>query len=407
MRAAYLFLILATCVLFSEGQTTPVELKNGDKAPAFVLNMKQGGIQGYSMPYLNRIVLLHFWSSSVKKSRASHKSMMRMFNKYKSALYRNADGFDIIAIAVQSDKTAWNEAIEEDSLDVVNGIAPRSYNDEVCRKYGINVLPTDVLIDEKGNVIAVNPSLRDLEYILDERKSFQVLRKNITGTIAETDNSTSFLRGGNLFLLNSYGDSIARTGVSPAGVFTINEIKLSQDFVLKVETDLNPSQNMDFSIYTERGEKVVTASPKMGELMYRIPVSLMEKLQEYDGENPTNGGIEQIEVIKALQFKPNGLGLLPKDEKEMEAIVSMMQKNKALSVDVIAHVNTKTDAAQANNLTKNQAATVRTFLMSKGIAATRIRTSFKGNTQPREKCAPCNEEQLKKNSRVEFRLVKG
>lgn len=405
MKQVSLFFIFLSCFGLLNAQTTPVGLKNGDKAPAFVLNMKQGGIQGYSMPYLNRIILLHFWSSTVKKSRASHKPLMRLFNKYKNAMYRNADGFDIIAIAVQSDKNAWNDAITEDSLDVVNGIATRSYNDDVCKKYGINSLSTDVLIDENGVVIAINPSIKDLEYILDERKSFQVVRKNITGTFAETDNSTSFLRGGNLYLLNSYGDSIARTSISPAGVFTINEIKLNQDFVMKVETDLNPSQNMDFSVYTMHGEKIATASPKMGELVYQIPAAAMEKLQEDDGENPT-GGIEQIEVIKSLQFKPNGLALLPKDEKELESIVSMLQKNKGLSVDITAHTNSKIESSQANTLTKNQAATVRTFLMSKGIAATRIRTAFKGSTQPREKCTPCTEEQLKKNARVEFKLVK-
>ncbi len=391
----------------TKAQTTPIELKVGDKAPAFVLTMQQGGIQGYSMPYLNRIVLVHFWSSTVKKSRAYHKPLMRLYSKYKNALYRNAEGFDIIGVAVQSDKGAWNEAIKADSLEITNGVAPRSYNDEVCKKYGVNALPSDFLIDESGTIISINPNMRDLEFILDERKNFQVVRKNITGTIAETDNSTAFLRGGSLFLLNSYGDSIAKSGVSPAGVFTINDIKLNQDFVLKIETDLNPSQNMEFSIYTSRGEKAFTVAPKVGELIYLIPSSSIGKLIEDDSEEGSSGeGIGQIEVIKSLQFKPNGLGLLPKDEKELEAIVSMLQKNKALVADVTTHLNTKTEASLANTVTKNQANTVRAYLMSKGIAATRIRTAFKGQSQPRENCTPCTEEQLKKNSRVEFKLYK-
>ena len=392
---------------FAKAQTAPIELKVGDKAPAFVLNMQQGGIQGYSMPYLNRIILIHFWSSTVKKSRAYHKPLMRLYSKYKNALYRYADGFDIIGIAVQSDKSAWLEAIKADSLEITNGVAPRGYNDDVCKKYGVNTLPSDILIDETGTIIFINPTMRDLEFILDERKNFQVIRKNITGTIAETDNSTSFLKGGKLFLLNQYGDSIAKSGVSQAGVFTINDIKLNQDFVLKIEADLNPAQNMEFSIYTSRGEKAFTAAPKMGELVYLIPSSSIEKLIEDDSEDGSgNGGIEQIEVIKSLQFKPNGLGLLPKDEKELDAIVSMLQKNKALVADITTHLNNKTEASAASNITKNQANTVRTFLMSKGIAATRIRIAFKGQSQPREKCAPCTEEQLKKNTRVEFKLYK-
>lgn len=398
-------LIFAANLLIA--QQAPVTLKTGDKASGFVLTQQMGAVQGYSIPYMNRLVLLHFWSSTVKKSRQQHHQLARFYSKYKNALYRNVDGFEIITVAVQSDKNAWAEAIAEDSMTTfVNGIASRSYNDEICKKYGVNQLPVDFLIDETGTVIAVNPGLRELEYMLDERKNFQVVRKNITGTLAETDNSTSFLRGGNLYLFNNYRDTIAKTTISPAGVFTINDLKLNQDFVIRVETDLNPSQNMDFSIYTSRGEKAYTASPQKGELIFKIPASGVEQLIEDEEGGTTNGGIGQIEVIKSLQFKPNGLGLLPKDEKELEPIVSMMLKNKALIAEVSTHVNSKTAAAQANTVTKNQAQSIRAFLQSKGINPVRIRTSFKGQSQPREKCAPCSEEQLRKNSRVEFKLVK-
>lgn len=398
-------------VLFINGifsaQTATPELKVGDKAQGFTLNQKLGAVQGYSMPYLNRIVWVHFWSSTVQKSRINHRQLARLYDKYKSALYRNADGFEIIAIAVQSDKTAWAEALQNDSITAfINGIATRSYNDEVCKKYNVTQLPNDFLIDENGVIIAINPNLRELEYILDERKNFQVVRKNITGTIAETDNSTSFLKGGNLFLLNNYGDSITKTTVSPGGVFTINDLKLNQDFVIKIETDLNPSQNMAFSIYTAKGEKIVTTNPKIGDLTYLMPAPVINQLIEGDEDEENSGGIEQIEVIKVLQFKANGLGLLPKDEKELETIVNLMQKNKALVVELTTHLSTKTERTLANTITNNQAQSLRTFLINKGILAARIRTNYKGQTQPREKCAPCTDEQHKKNTRVEFKLTK-
>lgn len=405
MKYSLLILIFTAHLLTAQQPT--VELKTGDKAPGFVLTQQMGAVQGYSMPYLNRIVLLHFWSSTVKKSRNSHHQLARFYSKYKNALYRSVDGFEIITVAVQSDKNAWSEALTEDSMAAfVNGIASRGYNDEICKKYGVNQLPADVLMDETGTIIAINPGLRELEYILDERKNFQVIRKNITGTFAETDNSTAFLRGGNLYLFNNYGDTIAKTTISPAGVFTINDLKLNQDFNIRVQTDLNPSQNMDFSIYTARGEKAFTSSPQNGELLFKVPASGMEKLIEDEDGTSAGGGIDQIEVIKSLLFKPNGQGLLPKDEKELEPIVSMMLKNKALIADISTHVNSKVNSAQATGITKNQAQSIRAFLISKGIASGRIITSFKGQTQPREKCAPCTEEQLKKNSRVEFRLYK-
>ena len=107
-------------------------IKPGDKAPSFVLNLPKSSTQGFSMPYMGRIVLLHFYSTSVAKSTFYNKPYNKLAKRYKDAIYKGAEGFEAIEIAVQSDKGAWNEAILNDSLtNVINGIAFRSYNDEI------------------------------------------------------------------------------------------------------------------------------------------------------------------------------------------------------------------------------------------------------------------------------------
>ena len=44
-------------------------LKIGDKAQPLVLNNNQNTLQSITFPYINKIVLIHFWSSSVSKSK--------------------------------------------------------------------------------------------------------------------------------------------------------------------------------------------------------------------------------------------------------------------------------------------------------------------------------------------------
>ncbi|MBK7817968.1 MAG: hypothetical protein IPJ60_10820 [Sphingobacteriaceae bacterium] len=173
-RGSIILLILFCFVLIAQEPT----IKIGDRAQSFVLNMPKNSMQGFTMPYMGRIVLLHFYSTSVEKSMFYNKPFDRLAKRYKNAMYKGAEGFVVLEIAVQSDKTAWNEAVTKDSLvNVTNGIAVRGYNDELCKKYGITSLPTDIIVDEKGVVIAINPKITIIEEILDDKKNFQPVKK--------------------------------------------------------------------------------------------------------------------------------------------------------------------------------------------------------------------------------------
>ena len=177
-------------ILGGFSQTDSLLIKPGKQAPSFILNVQANTIQSFTMPYMRKIVLLHFWSSNVKKSRVVNRYLNRLSDRYKNAQYRNADGFEILSIAVQTDKNAWKEAITLDTLvNFTHGIAIRGYNDEVCKKYGVTSLPTDVLIDDQGLVIAVNPTMTELENILDDRKNIQPIKKDIVGTLARPNSS--------------------------------------------------------------------------------------------------------------------------------------------------------------------------------------------------------------------------
>src|SRR5207253_9328885 len=100
--------------------------KPGATAPSFVLNLPENTIESYQMPHMRRIVLLHFWSSNVIKSRSANKFLNRLAERYKNSVYRNADGFEIIYIAVKTYKYSWADAIKNDTLtNFTHGIAMR------------------------------------------------------------------------------------------------------------------------------------------------------------------------------------------------------------------------------------------------------------------------------------------
>lgn len=405
----YSWLIIFVFVISTSLAQTPT-IKAGDNALPFVLNLPNNGMQGFSMPYMNKVVLLHFYSTNLSKSTFYNKPFNRLAKRYKNAIYRTGDGFEVVSIAVQSDKSAWMEGIKYDTLnDVINGIAVRGYNDDVCKKYGITSLPTDILIDEKGVVAAVNPKITLIEDILDSKKNFQPVKKDVVGTLAYSSNSSDFYKYAKLYLFNAYGDSIARTITDDKGKFTFSEIKLNQDFILKVDNGADIMVSDPIAIYNYKGEKVMESKTAENGFVFYIPSNFSHKITDGYDDGTMEGRIDQIDINKHLTFKPGGMELSPKDEIELKSILESLNKNKSLMVDVTGHASTKLNSAAALTLSAKHANAVKNYLVKKGVTSNRIKVYSRGNEEPLNDCRPpqtCPDAEHAKNQRIEFRIYK-
>lgn len=385
-------------------------IKLGDKAPSFVLTLPLNSTQGFSMPYQGRVVLLHFYSTSMSKSTFYNKPFNRLVKRYKDAMYRSAEGFEVVAVAVQSDKSAWMDGIKNDTLNqVVNGIAVRGYNDDICKKYGINSLPTDILIDENGIVIGINPKITVVEDVLDSKKNFQPVKKDAIGTIALSSNSSDFYKFAKVYLFNAYGDSIARTITDDKGGFIFSEVKFNQDFIIKVDNGADILVSDPIAIFNAKGERIIESKTAEGGFVFYIPSNLSHKFISTDDDAALEGKIDQVDVTKHLTFKNAGAELSPKDEFEMKSIIEILTKNKSLSIDVTGHASTKLDPKLAQTNALKHANVVKAYLIKKGVSINRIKTFSKGNSEPLNDCRPpqtCADEEHIKNQRMEFRIFK-
>ncbi len=406
-KIVIIFFILFFAGLKAQNEFTI--LKPGDKAPGFVVN-QQNAQQSFNMPYLNSAVLLHFWSTSVPESKKKNRALNRMAGRYKSAIYKTADGFELVGIAVQSDKKAWAEDIQNDSLNNFNNcIAQKGFNDDVCKKYGITSLPADVLIDEKGYVIALNPKITLIEDLLDEKKNFVPLKKDIKGTIGHSSSKDDFIKYGKLYLFDAYYDSISSTIINAEGIFSFYDIKLNQDFILKTHNQINIVTTDPLAVYNDLGENICEGKTTSDGFVFYIPSNKSYKLTEDNVEMALNGTVSQINVVKNLIFANNGGALTPKDEQELQPLLNMLKKNKNLVIDLTAHTDSKPDARSAMDLTTKQAKTVKDFFIKKGIDASRINTFSKGKSEPRKVCkahTDCLDTDHKQNRRIEFVVSK-
>ncbi len=407
MRLGFTYLLLIGLIFSVSGQTTSL-IKPGEKAPPFVLNKGENTIQGITIPYLNKIVLLYFWNNTTPGARKGNVFLKRVFDKYADADFINAEGFEVISIAVQSNQTSWKETIQNDSLNsFIHGIAPKGVSeDDVCMKFGVTKIPTTILIDETGEVIMINPRMADLENYLDNKKNVHPQKKDIYGMFALSSSLIDKVRFSKVYLFNGYGDSLAYTRTNENGVFTFHDLKLNQDLVLKLDNQMDIITSDPSALYNTKGELLIKGRTHAGGFVFDLPAKLLSQLQLADSSLNTVSPLE-ITVTKYLEFKGYDQGLSVTDEKELKGVLSTLDKNKKSILEIAVHSDSKQDEKTSKNLTDKQARMLKGYFQSKGIQQNRMRVISFGSTQPSIACNPsCSDEEHKKNKRVEFTILK-
>lgn len=112
--------------------------------------------------YLGKITLVDFWASWCGPCRAKHPDLIKLKNKFKNA------NFDILSISIDNNKENWLKAIEKDNLFWTNLL---DLEKEVNNKLGIQGIPFNYLIDEKGFVLGINLPIEQIERILKGKVS--------------------------------------------------------------------------------------------------------------------------------------------------------------------------------------------------------------------------------------------
>lgn len=108
-------------------------------------------------------------------------------------------------------------------------------------------------------------------------------------------------------------------------------------------------------------------------------------------------------TINNLFFELNKAILTPESEPELRRIVSVLNDNKSLAIEISGHTDNTGSDEFNNKLSLDRADAVKTYLLNAGIDSKRIQTKGYGKTKPKESNE--TEEGRAANRRVEFVIL--
>ena len=134
----------------------------GMEAPDIALPDRDGKERRLS-DLRGKVVLVDFWASWCRPCRMANPHVVRLYQQYKER------GFEVYSVSLDNNREAWLRAIEADGLEWPNHVSDlRGWSSAGGKLYGISSIPSTVLVDAEGTIVARNLQGNALEEKLKE-----------------------------------------------------------------------------------------------------------------------------------------------------------------------------------------------------------------------------------------------
>jgi peroxiredoxin len=96
-----------------------------------------------------KVIVLQFWSAGDRNSRFQNQALAELYNKYKSK------GLEIYQVSVDTDRSVWLSAIEQDGLSWTN-VGDMNGSIAAVHAYNIQSIPANYILDRERRIVAKN-----------------------------------------------------------------------------------------------------------------------------------------------------------------------------------------------------------------------------------------------------------
>jgi thiol-disulfide isomerase/thioredoxin len=171
IRKNWTWIVLAMIVIYFIGRYFYKQPKyiNGASAPDFAGQMYDDSSMKLS-DLKGQYVLLDFWGSWCGPCVAEAPDLKKIYDTFHGKSFKDAKGFEIVSVGIESDKERWLLAIQKLNLNWRYHVSDfQNLDSPIAKQYGVRVIPTKFLLNTEGVIIGVNQSLADIETVLTSK----------------------------------------------------------------------------------------------------------------------------------------------------------------------------------------------------------------------------------------------
>lgn len=132
----------------------PVEI--GTVAPNFSAPNPDGKVVSLNESK-GKVTIIDFWASWCKPCRQENPNMVALYKQYHSK------GLNIVGVSLDEKKEDWKKAIAADGLSWTHVSNLKDFEDPIAVQYSIKLIPSTVILDAEGKVIAKDLRGTDLK----------------------------------------------------------------------------------------------------------------------------------------------------------------------------------------------------------------------------------------------------
>ena len=144
---------------------------SGEKAPDFDATLIDG--EAFKLSDLEgKYVLLDFWGSWCAPCRKDNPKLKSIYKDYANKSFEDADGFEIVSIALEKSDKLTRRIIEKEGLNWkyhVIDVSKIVLMSDYAQLYSVKEVPTKFFINPKGEIMGTNQSFEEMRRILESR----------------------------------------------------------------------------------------------------------------------------------------------------------------------------------------------------------------------------------------------
>ena len=163
---ALLMIAATSCKKTTDNPSTGGEKETGVKvglyAPDFSLPDENGNTTTLSS-YQGKVVLIDFWASWCHICRGENPELVALYADYK------AKGFEIIGVSIDTDRSSWLNAVQEDGIEFVQVSDLKGIESPVTKSYGVVGVPKMVLTDEEGKILLITTKASEVAAMVKDK----------------------------------------------------------------------------------------------------------------------------------------------------------------------------------------------------------------------------------------------